>query len=166
MNGPGDRATSLVRTDRRLSACGHFSDLARCLARVRNSRQTGHRCHLPSSIPRQLPPLPSFSLPDGSNTRSTWRFSTNTKRRARRARRGARPDCGLSHTGDSVGGPERRPRQRRGFGEESPPKPLGKSPTAIRRPGRSRNADSRAPWRRAHTRSSGRPAGPRKRLAS
>ena len=25
-------------------------------------------------------------------------------------------------------GPERRPRQRSGFGEESPPKPLGKSP--------------------------------------
>jgi hypothetical protein len=31
--------------------------------------------------------------------------------------RGARPDCGLSHTGDSVRGPERRPRQRSGFGE-------------------------------------------------
>jgi hypothetical protein len=41
-----------------------------------------------------------------------------------------------------------------------------KAQTAIRRPGCSRNADSRAPWRRAHTRSSGRPAGPQKRLAS
>jgi len=41
-----------------------------------------------------------------------------------------------------------------------------KAQTAIRRPGRSRNADSRAPWRRAHIRSSRRPAGPRRRLAS
>src|SRR5713226_177142 len=89
-----------------------------------------NRTSLPSSLidPAPASVAPSFSFPDGSNTRSTRRFSTNTKRRARRARRGARPDRGLSHTGDSVGGPERRPRQRRGFGEESPPKPLGKSP--------------------------------------
>src|SRR5947207_12280335 len=45
------------------------------------------------------------------------------------AARGARPDCGWSPTGDSVGGRERRPRQRRGFGEESPPKPLSKAQT-------------------------------------
>src|SRR5206468_1212454 len=32
----------------------------------------------------------------------TERFSTNTKRRARCARRGTRPACGLSHAGDSV----------------------------------------------------------------
>src|SRR5229473_588824 len=88
-----------------------------------------NRASLPSSLidPAPASAAPSFSLPDGSNTRSTRRFSTNTKRRARRARRGARPDRGLSHTGDSVGGPERRPRQRSGFGEEIPPKPLGKS---------------------------------------
>jgi hypothetical protein len=41
-----------------------------------------------------------------------------------------------------------------------------KAQTAIRRPGRNRNADSRAPWRRAHIRSSRPPAGPRRRLAS
>src|ERR1700730_6490179 len=41
--------------------------------------------------------------------------------------RGATPDGGWSHTEDSVGGPGRRPRQRSGFGEETPPKPLGKS---------------------------------------
>jgi hypothetical protein len=89
-----------------------------------------NRTSLPSSLIDLAPAsaAPRFSLPDGSNTRSTWRFSTNTKRLARRAMRGARPDCGLSHTGDSVRGPERRPRQRSGFGEEFPPKPLGKSP--------------------------------------
>jgi hypothetical protein len=50
------------------------------------------------------------------------------EQKKRGPRRGARQDCGLSHAGDSVGGPDLRPRQRRGFGEESPPKPLGKSP--------------------------------------
>jgi hypothetical protein len=44
---------------------------------------------------------------------------------------------------------------------------IGQKPKPrVRRPGRSRNADSRAPWRRAHIRSSRRPAGPRRRLAS
>ncbi len=55
----------------------------------------------------------------------TWRAAW---RKSGIRMRGARPDCGLSHTGDSVRGPERCPRQRSGFGEETPPKPLGKSP--------------------------------------
>jgi hypothetical protein len=97
----------------------HFSDMARCLAQIRNSH----------------------------------------------ARRKTRLWF-VSH-GDSVRGPERRPRQRSGFGEENPAEAIGqKRETAIRRPGRSHNADSRARWRRAHIRSSRRPAGPRRRLAS
>ena len=60
------------------------------------------------------------------NTHSMW--VQHEQRWARRAGRGARTDFGLSDTGDSVGGPECSPRQRRGFGEDSSPKPLGKSP--------------------------------------
>ena len=70
-----------------------------------------------------------------------WRTGIGKSRPRRRARRGGsaqtkkegpearrKTSCGLPHAGDSVGGPDLRPRQRRGFGEESPPKQLGKSP--------------------------------------
>jgi hypothetical protein len=36
---------------------------------------------------------------------------------------------GLSHSGDRMRLPERCPRQRRGFGGDTSPKPLGKNPS-------------------------------------
>src|SRR6266478_158628 len=44
------------------------------------------------------------------------------------ARGGARPDCGLSHTGDSVGGPERRPRQTARLRRGIPAEAIGQKP--------------------------------------
>ena len=148
------------------SVLWHFSDMVRCLARVRNSRQTGHRCRLPSSIPRQLPPPQGFHYPTG-RTRARRGGSARTQKDWPAARCAAQDQTVVCLT-PATALEDRSAVRANGAASARNPRRShwAKAQTAIRRPGRSRNADSRAPWRRAHIRSSRRPAGPRKRLAS
>ena len=123
-----------------------------------------NRRSLASHLRQFLDPKETSRRPDESNKRSTWRFSTNKKRGARGAAQDKTVVCLTPATALED------PTSGRANGAASARNPRRshwvKAQTAIRRPGRSRNEDSRAPWRRVHTRSSGRPACPRKRLAS